>query len=184
VGGGGVPAVSAESPPPDLVALGSVRGAFGVKGWARIALHGDDAVLWAAPVWWLRTAGEVRSLQPEALKRHGGALLAKWAGCESKEAADALKGAEVAVPRSAFPAPAPGEYYWADLAGCAVVNRGGDVLGRVRGLRENAGGQWLEVDGAVDADGAGVCLIPLAERYVDAIDAAARVIRVDWQRDW
>lgn len=168
--------------------LGTLRGAYGVKGWIRIALLGEDTVLRATGEWWLLQAGSAQAVMPEALKRHGPALLAKWPGCETKEAADALRGAEVAVPRSAFPPPREGEYYWADLAGCRVVNRGGEELGLVRGLRENGGGQWLEVAGVEGGEGVedaeGTRLIPLSERYVDAIDPAARLIRVDWQRDW
>ena len=45
-----------------------------------------------------------------------------------RERAAQLKGMEIAVPRSAFPPPAEGEYYWADLVDCQVVNVGGEVL--------------------------------------------------------
>jgi 16S rRNA processing protein RimM len=59
-----------------------------------------------------------------------------------------------------------------------VVNRKRE-LGVVSGLREGPGGQWLEV-----RDGTMTLLIPLAEPYIDAIDLAAREVRVDWQEDW
>ena len=56
-------------------------------------------------------------------------------------------------------------------------------LGAVSGLRasEAAGvlRQWLEV-----ADGTDTHLVPLVEPYVDEVDVAAKVVRVDWQRDW
>jgi ribosomal 30S subunit maturation factor RimM len=61
------------------------------------------------------------------------------------------------------------------------VNRGGIELGRISGLRENAGGQWLEVG---DGGEAGVLLIPLVEQFVESVDPSARVIRVDWEGDW
>ena len=32
--------------------------------------------------------------------------------------------------------------------------------------------------------GGSVMLIPLVEQYVDSMDPAARVIRVDWKPDW
>jgi 16S rRNA processing protein RimM len=172
-------AADAAAPPPDRVTQGAVRGAYGVRGWVRIALAGSESVLAAAPVWWLEQHGAWRAVEPEAMRRHGALLLAKWPGCDTKEAADALKGAQVAVARSAFPPAGAGEFYWADLAGCRVVNRAGEPLGEVRGLRENAGGQWLEVD-----DGTALRLIPLVEAYVDEVDPAARCVRVDWQRDW
>jgi 16S rRNA processing protein RimM len=183
VAGLGAPAAkSAAEVPPDLVELGAVRGAYGVMGWVRMALLGSDGtVLLSAPDWWLKKTGIAWRVAPTARRRHGTALLATWAGCDSKEAADALKGAVVAVPRSAFPPVSAGEYYWADLPGCRVINRDGDDLGQVTGLRENAGGQWLEVNDGVSK---AALLIPMVEQYVEAVDPAASVIRVDWHRDW
>jgi 16S rRNA processing protein RimM len=168
--------------PPDLVKLGVVRGAYGIKGWARIALLGSDGtVLLAANEWWMLRDGAVGRVVPQGRRRYMTELLAKWPGCDTKEDAEALKGAVFAVPRSAFPAAAPGEYYWMDLVGCQVINRAGEPLGEVAGLRENAGGQWLEVrDLQADSER----LIPMVEQYVDAVDPTGRLIRVDWQKDW
>jgi len=164
------------------VELGAVRGAYGVTGWVRIALLGSDGtVLLNTPDWWLNKAGASQRVSPNERRRHGAALLAKWPGCESKEAAESLKGAILAVPRSAFPPAQEGEFYWADLPGCRVVNRDGEELGQVTGLRENIGGQWLEVSEGGSKAG---MLIPLVEQFVDAVDLPARLIRVDWHRDW
>ena len=170
--------------PADLIELGAVRGAYGVAGWVRIApFASDGSVLGAVSDWWLLRGGNKERLRLEGVRRHGTSLLAKWTGCESKEAADALKGATVAVARAQFPPLPEGEHYLGDLLGSRVVNRSGETLGEVSGLRasEAAGvlRHWLEV-----ADGAGVQLIPLVEPYVDEVDAAAKVVRVDWQRDW
>ena len=95
--------------------------------------------------------------------------------------AEALKGVALAVPRSEFPPPAQGEFYWADLLGCRVVNRSGDHLGEVAGLRENSGGQWLEVS---DGLGGSVRLIPLVEQFVERVDLPQRIVRVDWNNEW
>ena len=61
------------------------------------------------------------------------------------------------------------------------VNRAGDELGRVQGLRSNGVQQLLEV--AVE-QGGDALLIPLVEGYIDAVDVAQREVRVDWQNDW
>jgi 16S rRNA processing protein RimM len=172
------------APPADLVELGSVRGAYGVRGWVRVAPHAVDGhVLGEVEHWWLTTAGRTTRVTASERRRHRTEWLAKWAGCETKEDADALKGAGVAVERSRFPALGPGEHYLADLVGSRVVNRSGDALGNVTGLRANdvagVSRQWLEVQ-----DGDALRLIPLVEAYVDSVDAAGRVVRVDWQRDW
>ena len=170
--------------PADLIELGAVRGAYGIRGWARIAPHSTDGgVLEAVREWWIVRDCDRQRVTVEGCRRHGAAILAKWPGCESKEAADALKGAKVAVARVAFPPLPEGEHYLGDVLGSRVVNRAGETLGEVSGLRANeAAGvrrQWLEV-----ADGNETHLIPLLEQYVDEVDAAGKLVRVDWQRDW
>lgn len=177
--------------PPDLIDLGTVRGAYGVKGWARLALPGSDgAVLQQATTWWLRSrVGALRGaapVEPQGFRRHGAAWLAKWAGCETPEQAESLKGATLAVPRSAFPPAKSDEWYWIDLLGSTVVDRQGEVLGVVAGLRENAGGQWLEVraEGGEAKGEADPMLIPIVEQYVESVDVAGRRVQVDWARDW
>lgn len=171
--------------PPDLVALGVVRGAYGLKGEVRIAPYAaDGAVLLQQRAWWLQRATPQR-LEIAAVRRHKDQLLAKWNGCDSPESADALKGVEVAVARSAFPPLAENEYYLADLVGARVVNRAGDELGKVQGLRSNGAQQLIEVVRDADADGdEPALLIPLVEGYIDAVDVAQREVRVDWQGDW
>ena len=169
-----------STPPADLIELGAVRGAYGVKGWVRIAPHTADAeVLRATRHWWLQRHGAVEAVEVTGLKRHSGQLLAKWPGCETPEAADALKGATVAVARSEFPPPPQGTYYWTDLIGARVVNRAGQDLGTVRALSNNGAHDLLEV-----VDGDAVRLIPMIETFVEAIDVGARTIRVDWHQEW
>lgn len=143
----------------------------------------DGGVLEAIDDWWLIRGDDRQSVTVESRRRHGTSILAKLPGCETKEAADALKGATVAVARDRFPPLPEGQHYLGDLLGSQVVNRTGETLGEVSGLRANevAGvlRQWLEV-----SDGTDTRLIPLVEPYVDEVDAAAKVVRVDWQRDW
>jgi 16S rRNA processing protein RimM len=176
--------------PTDLVALGVVRGAYGLRGWVRVAKHATDgSVLESVRRWWLTGRGDPKPLVLEQISRRGQALVAKWQGCEVKEAADALKGATVAVSRSDFPPLAAGEHYWCDLVGRGVVNREGRELGAVVALRSSGrGAQWLEVErqgsAAGKSKGLARMLIPLVEQYVDAVDTGAGVIRVDWQEDW
>ena len=183
--------------PDDLIELGVVRGAYGTKGWARIArLATDGAVLESTRSWWLLRESLVQSLVVDDAKRHGASIVAKWRGCDSKEAADALRGAAVAVARSEFPELLPGEHYLTDIVGLRVINRDDVELGTVSGLRNSSEHvdngttlQWLEVTGKDDekrvgSERAPTLLIPLNEHYVDAIEPAKRRIRVDWHRDW
>ncbi len=176
---------AAQAAPADLVDLGVVRGSSGVKGWARVVPHDADAtVLRAARRWWLKKGDAVRCLDVTAVKRHGGGVVAKWVGCDSPEAAEAWRTWTVAVARTDFPPPAQGEFYWLDLVGAKVVNRAGVELGTVTGLRNNGAQDLLEVEGAGDGEDKTAILVPLVEMYIDAIDAAAKLIRVDWEADW
>jgi 16S rRNA processing protein RimM len=177
-----VSAAGESEPPADLVELGALRGAYGLKGWVRFVPHAAASeVLPAARRWWLDGSTGARDVIPEGVRPHGHSMLVKWAGCDSKEQADAWTGATLAVSRSEFPPLREGEYYWTDLLGCSVVNRGGVELGVVSGLRESPAGQWLEVS---KGPGGEPMLIPLVEQYVEAVDPAARRVRVDWQEDW
>lgn len=166
--------------PEDLVELGAVRGAYGTKGWVRIApFDAGGVVLQSSRQWWLKRSGDWKPFTVAARRRHGALLLAKLEGCETPEAAQALKGATVAVARSEFPPAAAGEYYWIDLIGARVVNRAAVELGTVTGLRNYGAQDLLEVSGA-----AGTLLVPLVEGYVEAIDTTRKLIRVDWEADW
>jgi 16S rRNA processing protein RimM len=166
--------------PADLVALGVVRGAYGVKGWVRIQPYGTDTTLQATRSWWLQQPhGQAQRLAVSEVKRHSGTVLAKWVGCESPELADALKGATVAVPRSEFPPLPEGEVYWVDLIGARVINRNGAELGTVTALSNNGAQDLLEVTG-----GSGTLLVPMVPSYVESVDVAAHEVRVDWEADW
>ncbi len=166
--------------PADRVALGVVRGAYGVKGWVRVQPLGTDATLQSARCWWLQQPdGRAQRLAVVEVKRHSGALLAKWEGCDTPEQADALKGATIAVPRSEFPPLPEGEVYWVDLIGARVINRSGTELGKVTALSSNGAQDLLEVQGSE-----GTLLVPMVPSYLESVDVAAREVRVDWEADW
>jgi len=165
-----------------LIELGEVRGAFGVRGWIRIAPYSSDAeVLLSTRRWWLLADGPPRQVDVLDIRRHGTGLVAKWKACEEPEAAERFKGARVAVTRSDFPALPPGEYYWADLVGLLVVNRSGRELGRVRSLRVSAAHDLLEIDAGCDRPD---ILVPVIGSYVESVDLGQGVIQVDWEPEW
>ena len=157
-----------------------------MKGWVRIApFAADGSVLEAVQRWWL-LGDEPQPLTLQAVKRHAESMLAKWEGCETKEAADQLKGDVVAVARADFPILDDGEYYLGDVVGYRVLNRQGVDLGTVTGVRSGTATQWLEVrqGGPTEGDEGSSLLIPLVDRYVEAIEFSAKTVKVDWQRDW
>jgi 16S rRNA processing protein RimM len=95
-------------------------------------------------------------------------------GCEDREAAEALRGEELWVPRAAAPAREPGEYWAEELEGCRVQD-GEVVVGVVRRLVALPSCEALEVAREDDTD----LLVPLVRDAVRTVDPAARRIDVD-----
>ena len=164
--------------PADLVVVGRVAGAHGVRGWIKVVPFSDarDSVLRATTRWWLgRAVHEVLDSRPQ-----GTAVVAQLRGTSDRDAAEALKGAEVAISRAAFPVVGADEYYWIDLIGCEVSNPAGIVLGTVTELQDYGAHPVLAVRGR---DGVGR-LIPFVDRHVLSVDLAGRRIVADWDLDY
>ena len=94
-------------------------------------------------------------------------------GSASRDDAEALRGAELLVPRSDVSLEA-GEYWASDLAGCEVVD-GSLSVGFVRRMSALPSCEVLEVD---RADGSEL-LVPMVRDAIRSIDVVARRIDVD-----
>jgi len=126
--------VSAPSAPPcDLVELGRIVSAYGIRGWVKIQPHSPQAeVLRSTAQWWI--ASPVPPLQASGASRstkmvrydvlqvrpQGSTLVAELSGLSDRDDAEALRGHLVSVSRADFPAASSDEYYWVDLIGCRV----------------------------------------------------------------
>jgi 16S rRNA processing protein RimM len=162
--------------------LGAVLGAFGVHGWIRIKPLGQDAAaLLDQQTWGLsKPTAASREVRVIEAKQHGSVVLAQLAGIDDRDAAEALRGAEISVRRGELPAAAPGEYYWSDLVGLAVRNVEGVELGRVSGLIEAPAHDVLQVA----TDDGREQLIPFVEPIVRSVELGSNGITVDWQKDY
>lgn len=163
----------ARRPPENLVELGHVAGAYGVRGWVKV--QSGSAALAACASWWVD--GTERAV--EATKPHSGLLLAKLAGIENREQAQALKGKMVAVPRERLPQQGEGRFYTADLVGLEVVNVESASLGRVTGLFSNGAHDVMRIGAGKDER-----LVPFVPAVVRKVDLAAGRIEVEWGSDW
>lgn len=165
--------------PTDLVAVGRVADAYGVRGWVRVEPYNDptDSILQACKRWWLPDG---RSLAVEGARQHGTSIVAKPLGVEDRDAALALRGLELRASRADFPAAGAGEFYWVDLIACQVVNREGVDLGLVGSVVDHGAHAILVVRDQAEVER----LIPFVESYVDTVDLARRRIEVDWQPDY
>lgn len=167
----------ARQPPERRILLGRIHGAFGVRGEIKLESFADpwSAILRYQP-WVLRDAqGRERPLSGVRARETAKGLVATFPDVADREAAEALKGTEVWVPRSALPPPAPGEYYWVDLEGMRVVNTEGVDFGTVSHLFSTGANDVLVVQGERER------MIPFQEPdYIVSVDFDARLVTVDW----
>jgi 16S rRNA processing protein RimM len=128
-----------------LILVGRVSGAFGVKGEVRISTFTADPMSLGAYGPLLNKEG-IGALTIEAARpaKHG--VVARVREVSSPEAADALRGLELYVPRDRLPAPDDeDEYYLTDLIGLAAVSPHGEVLGKVLGVDNYGAGDLIEI---------------------------------------
>ncbi|MEO1531929.1 MAG: ribosome maturation factor RimM, partial [Pseudomonadota bacterium] len=95
-------------------------------------------------------------------------------GVATREAAEALKGTRLHVPRSRLPRLPDDEFYHADLIGLAVQDTGGAPLGRVHAVHDHGAGDMLEVRGEGPA-----LLLPFTRWAVPTVDLTAGLLIAD-----
>ena len=162
------------------VILGRIGGLYGVRGWVKLWSFTDpvENLLDYREVE-LGREGAWRAARLAEGRRQGQALVARFEGCADRDAAALLVGAELAVMRDRLPAPAAGEYYWADLVGLKVVTTGGIELGRLDHMMATGANDVMVVKGERER------LLPfLPGRFVNEVDLAGGRIVVDWDPDF
>jgi 16S rRNA processing protein RimM len=161
-----------------LIQLGIVGAPFGVRGWIKLRSHTDpperlldhrDLRIGQGSAW--------QSYRIEASGRSGGALTVKLAGVGDRDQAQALRGAQVCVPRSELPQRDDKDFYRADLIGCEVVNLDGIGLGVVRHFLETPAQVLMVVHGTQEF------WIPAVPQHLRRVDLQARRVVVDWNAD-
>ena len=173
--------------PDDLTQVGYVSGAYGVTGSIRVTPFSTDAdALLKLQTWWLDKPGQ-HAVEVRTAKMHGGDVVAQLVGVVGRDAAEALKGAAVTVPRSQFPELPADEFYWSDLIGLDVVNLQGEALGQVTDMMHNGAQSILRIASVPDAGSESAAperLIPFVDQFVKTVDQAKKTITVDWGLDY
>ena len=159
--------------------MGRIVGAFGVKGWVKVLpFTGEADALGAFGAWHVKTRAGWRAVPLEGFEMHSKGPVAKLAGCGDRDAADALRGAEVAVERGELGEPEEGMLYRVDLVGFEVVDAQGEVLGSVEGFFDAGDTSVIVVAGKRQR------MIPFVPDYVRHVDRGAKRITVDWKADY
>lgn len=163
------------------ILLGRVVGAFGVRGELKLESFTEPkAAIFRYQPWQLRDAqGRERMVEGARGRETPKGVVATFPDVTDRDIAEAMRGTEVWVARSALPPPKAGEYYWVDLEGLRVVNLEGVDFGRVSHLYSTGANDVVVVQGDRER------LIPFAmPDYVQSIDFDAQLITVDWDADF
>ena len=98
-----------------------------------------------------------------------GVAVVQFESIASREAAEALKGVELYVARSALPAGEEHEYYHTDLVGLRAEDTEGRTIGKVIAVHNFGAGDVIEIE---REDGQGTVLMPFTREIVPDIDLA------------
>lgn len=165
------------------VLLGRIVGLYGVRGEVKIESFTEPRLRIFDYLPWLleRAPGVVEEITEVQGRAQGKGVIAALSGIDDRDAAAALIGAQIHVPRAMLPVPGDGEFYQSDLEGLDVVNMQGVSLGRVSHLFETGAHLVL----VTREDNGHEHLIPFVpEVYVKAVDLDAKRIAVDWDEDF
>ena len=103
-----------------------------------------------------------------------GGLIATASGIEDRDAAEALRGLRLHVPRARLPATDEDEFYHEDLVGLAARAPDGAPLGRVIAVHNHGAGDILEVE----LEPGRTELVPFTRELVPTVDLAAGTVEV------
>ncbi|MBC6408779.1 MAG: 16S rRNA processing protein RimM [Rhodobacteraceae bacterium] len=159
----------------DLVCVGAISGAFGVRGEVRLksfCARPEDIETYGP----LSDEADDRQFHLTLTGSTKNGFSARLSGVETKEDADALKGLGLFAPRDRLPTLPDDEFYHTDLIGLAVYDTGGTALGHVRTVQNHGATDLLEIQGPGLKT---TVLLPFTQAAVPMIDLAAKRIIAD-----
>lgn len=118
--------------------LAAVVGAHGVGGEVRLKVFADSLADYVS------FNGGTLTLKSARVGSNG--TIARFAEVADRNAAEALRGTELTVPRASLPPLEEGEYYHADILGLAVISSDGDPVGHVVAIDDFGAGDVIEIE--------------------------------------
>lgn len=169
--------------PADKVCIGAVGGVRGLKGEIRVKSFTADANDIAAygPV---SIEGKEGEFQIRVTGQVKGMVIARIDGIDDRDGAEALKGKQLYVPKSALPEAEDGEFYYADLMGMKAESTEGKPLGIVKAIHNFGAGDIIEIaretnGPAEDGDAKDDLMVPFTKAMVPQVDMQQGRIVID-----
>ncbi len=167
---------AARFQPGELVRLGVIAGAHGLRGGLKFKPDNPASPSLSS----LRRVvidrgGQLESYRlvvaAEVSRHHMRLMLEEIVTAEQ---AEALRGATLYALIADLPATAPGEFYYFEALGCEVVTTAGRRLGKIEEVFSNGASDiWVVRDGAAEY------LIPVIADVVRATDFGARRVTIE-----
>ncbi|MBF0621529.1 MAG: 16S rRNA processing protein RimM [Magnetococcales bacterium] len=165
----------------DWIVVGRFRGVFGVRGELRVESFMEvETSLLDFSSWWVsREEGAQRQKRELVRGRsHSKGLVVSLKQIQSPEAAQALNGYIIEVPREDLPflddQEGEEQYYWHDLIDCEVIEADGNRLGVVSHLFETGSNDVLALKDLQGKER----LLPFTKEVVRQVDLDKKVITV------
>jgi 16S rRNA processing protein RimM len=155
----------------DWVCVAAVATAHGIRGALKLRCfteRPEDAAAYG-PVYDSRGN---RLFTLKIIGQSRGGILVEAEGIRDRNAAEALRGTELFVPRNLLPAPGPEQFYHIDLEGLEVRRADGRRLGVVHALHDFGAGDILEVR----ADDGRTISLPFDHETVRTVDLEAGLV--------
>lgn len=155
---------------PNLILVGQVAGAFGVRGEVKItAFTADPRNLLSYKT--LQRQDGSPGLTLVSGRAQKGQVICRAKEVTTREEAEALRGLKLFIPRAALPQPDEDEFYLTDLIGLSAVDPDGAAVGRIKSVQNFGAGDLLEVDPAA---GGPSWWLPFTREAVPEVDIAGR----------
>jgi 16S rRNA processing protein RimM len=166
-----------------LLVIGKVGAPYGVKGWVKITTYTDetDGIFDYQP-WFIEQGNGQRVVEIEEWRRHSNGVIAKLAGVDTRDDAEAIKNLDITIEETTLPLLADDEYYWRDLVGMKVVTNKGYDMGTIKELFETGANDVLLVKANLnDAFGKKERMVPyLVDSVILSVDGDVKTVTVDW----
>lgn len=153
--------------------MASIGAPHGVRGEVRLNVFAEDPLTLRRYNPFQLGNGRVIKLTRVGVKGKG--VVAAIEGVEDRDAAIALRGEDLSVPRTRLPRPPEDEFYHVDLIGLEARGSDGARLGAVKAVENFGAGDMLELVGGP----VGAVFVPFTLQVVPEINLEGGYLVVD-----
>ncbi len=155
--------------PEELICVGVVTGAKGIKGEIRVKSFTDPpkGLVSYGP---LSDKTGTTQFEVKVTGTAKGLLITRFKGINDRTEAEKLKGVELFVQRDRLPEPEEDEFYFKDLVGLRAELEDGSTFGTVTAVENFGAGDVLEIAETVE----GMVMVPFTRDVVPVVDIKAK----------